>query len=58
MSAEKKEIRLGKDDVEIQDGKVVIKNEHMLEAIQSEQGVNLSQEDGQDAVSIGVVITF
>ncbi len=58
MSKEKKEICVGKDDVEIVDGKVVIRNEDMLEAIQSEQGVNLSQEDGQDSVSISITVTI
>ncbi|MBQ8489575.1 MAG: hypothetical protein IJ535_07305 [Pseudobutyrivibrio sp.] len=51
-------IKVSKDDVEVVDGKIVIKNEKVLEAIQSEQGVNLNSPEGQDAVSVGIVVTF
>ena len=55
----KKQIQLGKDDVEVIDGKVVIKNADMLQAIQSEQEVNINGNDnGQNAFSIGVIVTF
>ena len=55
---ENKEIQVSKEDIDVVDGKVVIKNEEILEAIQSEQGVELNNPEGQDSISIGLVITF
>lgn len=58
MMEESKKIEVSKGDVDVVDGKIVIKNEEVLEAIQSEQGVDLASAEGQDALSIGLVISF
>lgn len=55
---DERKIKVSKDDIEVVDGKVVIKNKEILSAVQSEQGIDLNCADGQDAVSVGLVITF
>ena len=46
---EEKKVKVSKDAVEYIDGKIVIKDQEVLEKIQDELGMDITAEDAQNA---------
>lgn len=50
------EIEVSKEDIDVIDGSVIINNEKVLQAIQSEQEIDLNCDREQNAFGLQVII--